>query len=73
MMKNGQNDAFTSDATISPAPQSAGVQAWHVLSFEAVKDRLKVDVSRGLSQSESAQRRAPFGPNVLGRRGFQPV
>ena len=64
-MKNSQNDELTRHATAKPAPQAGGVQAWHVLSFEAVKDRLKTDVSRGLTQSEATRRLAQYGPNTL--------
>ena len=64
-MKNSQNDEISRQATAKPAPQAADVQAWHVLSFEAVKDRLKTDVSRGLTQSEATQRLAQYGPNTL--------
>lgn len=64
-MKNNQNDEVASDATSRLAPLAMGDQAWHVLSLEAVKDRLKTDVSRGLTQSEVNRRLAQFGPNTL--------
>ena len=64
-MKNNQNDELTRHATARYAPPGAGVHAWHVLSFEAVKDRLKTDVSRGLTQSEATRRLAQHGPNTL--------
>jgi Ca2+-transporting ATPase len=64
-MNNNQNDVVTRHATARPAFQAGGVDAWHVLSFEAVKDRLKTDVSCGLTQSEAASRLARYGPNTL--------
>ena len=39
-MKNSQNAELTPQATARPAPQAVGVKAWHVLSFEVVKDRV---------------------------------
>ena len=64
-MKNNQNDELTRHATARYAPPGAVVHAWHVLSFEAVKDRLKTDVSRGLTQPEATRRLAQYGPNTL--------
>ncbi len=64
-MKNSQNDEFTRHATAKPAPQAADVQAWHVLSVEAVEDRLQSDGARGLASAEAKRRLAQYGPNAL--------
>ena len=64
-MKNSQHDEITPHATVKPAPQAAGEQAWHVLSVEAVEDRLQTDVARGLASAEAARRLAQYGPNAL--------
>ena len=64
-MKSNHNVRSTDDTIAKTAPQSSEGQAWHVLSFEAVKDSLQTDVARGLTQAEAARRLAQYGPNTL--------
>ena len=64
-MKNSRSAELTQRATAEPAQQPADKPAWHVLSIEAVADRLKTDVSRGLTGAEAASRLAHYGPNAL--------
>ena len=64
-MKNNQNDEISRQATAKPATQAVDVHPWHVLSLETVKDRLKTDMTRGLTQSEATRRLAQYGPNIL--------
>jgi len=40
-------------------------ERWHQLDVQDAAERLRVDVSRGLTREDSARRRAEAGPNVL--------
>jgi len=40
-------------------------QAWHTLSSESITERLKADLSKGLTQTEAKSRLAKSGPNTL--------
>jgi len=64
-MKNSQDSQWSGHATAQTATPSVAEQTWHVLSFEAVKDRLQTDVARGLTQAEAARRLAQYGTNTL--------
>lgn len=64
-MKNSQNDEFARPVPAKPALQAAGEQASHMLSVEAVEDRLQSNGGRGLTQAEAKQRLARYGPNTL--------
>ena len=63
-MNKDQNVRSTVD-TIAKTAQPDAQQTWHVLSFEAVKDSLQTDVTRGLTQTEAARRLTQYGPNTL--------
>ena len=63
-------DATTIEpSTMENSEKKKGVttsnQAWHTLSSEATVERLKADVSNGLTQTEAKSRLAKSGPNTL--------
>ena len=64
-MNRSHNVGSTDDTIAETVTQSVAHQSWHVLSFEAAKDSLQSDVTRGLTQIEAARRLAQYGPNTL--------
>ena len=64
-MNRSHNVRSTDDTIAETVTPSVAHQSWHVLSFEAAKDSLQSDVTRGLTQIEAARRLAQYGPNTL--------
>ncbi len=63
---NARQNSPAADQTVAKTgTPSDAERAWHVLSFEAVKDSLHSDLARGLTQSDAARRLAQYGPNTL--------
>jgi magnesium-transporting ATPase (P-type) len=67
-MQNSHNEQPADEIVVETNAQPIGQQPWHVLSFEAVRDNLQTDLTRGLTQSEAARRLAHYDPNTLARR-----
>lgn len=50
---------------VAPTPAHHRASRWHVMSAAEVLRRQQVDIGRGLSEAEVAQRLARYGPNRL--------
>lgn len=48
-----------------PTTTTGTDRTWHMLSCEAVEDRLRSNLARGLTSNEAAQRLAEYGANTL--------
>ena len=64
-MKTIENVRSADHTIAKETSHSTDEQAWHALSSEAVEDSLQTDASRGLTQTEAAQRLVRYGPNTL--------
>jgi len=56
---------YTAKICLRKTATQSVAQQWHVLSCDDVKDRLRSDLTQGLTQIEAARRLAQNGPNTL--------
>ena len=64
-MNNSQTLQSDDHSVAKTAERPNAQTLWHVLTLDAVTDKLQTDVARGLTQVEAARRLAQYGPNTL--------